>query len=139
MVEGRRDRKTEPTIITADLQPLLFARDAIGYILPIAWGLPVIGATGYQAALVHDRPWFLDYCHTIETSTGFPFLVSTAYLQVLASLAASYGALFVTLRDKKLITKHQELVGITVFSVPAMIWTIYVTVIFYQNLAVISS
>jgi hypothetical protein len=137
VVEGRRDRKAEPAITTAD--PFLFARDAIGYVLPIAWGLPVIGATGYQAALVHDRQWFLDYCHAIESSTGFPFLASTAYLQVLASLAASYGALFVTLRDKKLISKRHELLGITVFSVPAMIWTIYVTVIFYQNLDQLSS
>jgi hypothetical protein len=135
VVEGRRDRKAEPT----SSSPLIFARDGIGYVLPIAWGLPVIGATGYQAALVHDRQWFLDYCHAIQTTTGFPFLASTAYLQVLASLAASYGALFVTLRDKKLITKRQELLGITVFSVPAMIWTIYVTLIFYQNLDAISS
>jgi hypothetical protein len=136
VVEGRRDRKVETT--PAVDHPLLFVRDALGYVLPIAWGLPVIGATGYQASFVHDRQWFLDYCQSIQVSTGFPFLASTAYLQVLASLAASYGALFVTLRDKKLINKQQELVGITLFSVPAMIWTIWVTVIFYQGFATIN-
>jgi hypothetical protein len=136
VVEGRRDRKVEPTPVVD--HPLLFVRDALGYVLPIAWGLPVIGATGYQASFVHDRQWFLDYCQSIQVSTGFPFLASTAYLQVLASLAASYGALFVTLRDKKLINKQQELVGITLFSVPAMIWTIWVTVIFYQGFATIN-
>lgn len=132
VVEGRRDRKVETT--PSDQDPALFARDALGYVLPIAWGLPVIGATAYQTSFAHDRLWFLEYCQNIEVSTGFPFLASISYLQVLASLAASYGALFVTLRDKKLISKQQEVAGITAFSVPAMLWTIWVTVIFYHNL-----
>lgn len=132
IVEGRRDRRVET--VPSDQNPTIFVRDALGYVLPIAWGLPVIGSTAYQTSIAHDRHWFLDYCHHIEVTTGFPFLASVAYLQVLASLAASYGALFVTLRDKKLISKQQELLGITVFSVPAMLWTIWVTVIFYQNI-----
>lgn len=128
VVEGRRDRKRE------EGTPSLFWRDAMGYVLPIAWGLPVIGSTGYQVSFAHDREWFMNYCQYITDVTGIPFLSNTVYLQVLASLAASYGALFVTLRDKKLVTKNQELIGITVFSVPAMLWTIFVTAIFYQNL-----
>ena len=59
---------------------------------------------------------------------------SLCYLQVILSLAASYGALFVTLRDKKLISKNQELAGISVFSVPAMIYTTFVTAEFISYL-----
>ena len=37
------------------------------------------------------------------------------------------GQIFVTLRDKKLISKRMEWIGIVLFSLPALIWTIDVT------------
>lgn len=129
IVEGRRDRKAD------DINdPMTFSRDVLGYVLPIAWGLPMVLATGYQASYLHDRPWLFEFFSNVQESTGIPFLASVWYSQVLTSMAASFGALFVTLRDKKLISKPQELAGITVFSVSTMIWAIYNTVVFYQNI-----
>ena len=124
VVESRRDRKAD--------EKGRFLVDALGYVLPIAWGMPVVASTGYIASVLHDRPWFFEQCLYIDQMTGQPGInANICYLQVMASFAASYGSLFVTLRDKKLITKQQELVGITAFSVPAMIWTIYVSVVFF--------
>lgn len=44
-----------------------------------------------------------------------------------ASMAASYAAFFITLRDKMLISKRVEWAGILVFSLPILIWTIDVS------------
>ena len=128
IVEGRRDRK-------ADDYEGRYIVDVLGYVLPVGWGLlPVVG-TGIIGSVLHDRQWFFEQCVYIDQMTGQPGLnASIVYLQVMTSLAASYASLFVTLRDKKLIGKQQELAGITVFSVPTMIWTIYVSVIFLQHL-----
>ena len=118
-----------------DVSGRQFIIDALGYVLPIAWGMPAVASTGYIASVLHDRPWFLDQCLYIDQMTGQSGLnANICYLQVFTSLAASYGSLFVTLRDKKLISKKQELVGITAFSVPAMIWTVYVTIVFFLYL-----
>ena len=42
-------------------------------------------------------------------------------------MAASYAAFFITLRDKMLISKQVEWVGILTFSLPVLIWTIDVS------------
>ncbi|CAB9521064.1 expressed unknown protein [Seminavis robusta] len=130
VVEGRRDRKSGED----DYQGRYIV-DALGYVLPIAWGLPFILGTAYVDAVLYDRPWFFEQCQYIDQMRGFPGIQpQLCYLQVAASLAASYGSLFVTLRDKKLITKNQELAGITLFSVPTLIWAIYVTAVFFRYL-----
>lgn len=128
VVESRRDRKAE------DYEGR-FVVDTLGYVLPVVWGLPFILPTAFLDAILYNRPWFFDQCQYIDQMRGFPgILPCLCYLQVALSLAASYGALFVTLRDKKLITKNQELAGITVFSVPALIWTICGTAVFFNYL-----
>ena len=110
-----------------------FILDAMAYVSPVAWGLPAILATAYYQSYLHDRPWFFEHCLYVDQVRGVPGLQpNLCYLQVAASLAASYGALFVTLRDKRLITKNQEILGITVFSVPALIWTVYGSGLFFQ-------
>lgn len=131
VVESRRDRKVE--LQAAKYFSKQFVRDTLGYVVPIAWGLPVILWTGYQFSYLHDRSWFLEECGIVFQNTGVSFQANICYLNLLASMAASYGSLFVTLRDKKLISKTQELVGISIFSVPAMLWTVYVFVIWYTG------
>ena len=42
-------------------------------------------------------------------------------------MAASYAAFFITLRDKMLISKRAEWIGIVAFSFPILIWTIDVS------------
>ena len=126
VVESRRDGR-------ANDYNGRFILDALAYVSPVAWGLPVILATAYYQSYLHDRPWFFEHCLYVDQVRGVPGLQpNLCYLQVAASLAASYGALFVTLRDKRLITKNQEILGITVFSVPALIWTVYGSGLFFQ-------
>ena len=128
VVESRRDKKA------TDYNER-FVIDTFGYVLPVIWVLPFILPTAYVDAILYNRSWFFEQCNYIDETRGFPgMLPCICYLQVALSLAASYGALFVTLRDKKLITKNQELVGITAFSLPALLWTIYCTFTFFQYL-----
>ena len=128
IVESRRDRK-------AGDYSGRYIVDALGYVLPVVWGLPFILPTAYTDAILYDRTWFFEQCQYIDQMKGVPGMnANLSYLQVVLSLAASYGALFVTLRDKKLISKNQELAGITVFSVPAMIYTCFVTAEFISYL-----
>lgn len=128
IVESRRDRKVDD----------YFGRywiDAFGYVLPVAWGLPPLLITFYVNVVAHDRTWFFEQCRYVDEMRGVPGMnAELSYLQVAASVAASYGSLFVTLRDKKLITKNQELGWITVFSVPTMIWTIFASAEFIKYL-----
>ena len=42
-------------------------------------------------------------------------------------MAASYAAFFITLRDKMLISKRTEWIGILAFSIPILIWTVDVS------------
>ena len=129
VVESRRDKKV-------DDYHGRFVIDTLGYVLPVIWGLPFILPTAYLDAILYNRSWFFEQCHSIDQTLGVVgMLPCLCYLQVALSLAASYGALFVTLRDKKLITKNQELVGITAFSVPALLWTIYGTYTFFSNIS----
>ena len=126
VVESRRDRKAEE-------YPRRVVMDAVGYILPVVWGLPPIIVAVYFQAFVHDRLWFFEQCTYIDQMRGVPGLLPTlCYLQVAGSLSASFAALFVTLRDKKLVSKNQEIWGITVLSVPTMIWAMYGGGLFFQ-------
>jgi hypothetical protein len=126
VVESRRDRKAE------DYRGRFWV-DAVGYVLPVAWGLPPLLITFFVAAIVHDRAWFFEQLEYIDRMRGVPGMnADVNYLQVMTSVAASYGSLFVTLRDKKLITKKQELGWITVFSVPTMIWTVFTSMDFFK-------
>jgi hypothetical protein len=53
----------------------------------------------------------IDYCIIVFEHLG-------------GSMAASYAAFFITLRDKMLISKRIEWIGISAFSVPILIWTV---------------
>merc|ERR1719356_142050 len=110
LVEGRRDKNAEDY----EGRKLL---DTIGYIGPIAFGMPLIAATGYLASVAHDRVWFLQQCQFIDqTMIGSGMQSHIFYQQLSTSLGASYASLFVTLRDKRLISKQQELIGIAIFA-----------------------
>jgi len=132
IVEGRRDRKAQDyagrTIV-----------DTLGYVFPVAWGMPLIVSTGYIASVWHDRPWFMEQCLFIDHGMGVAegsMQAHIFYQQLSTSLAASYASLFVTLRDKKLINKTQELTGITAFALPSLIWSAYTTYYFTSYLFV---
>ena len=130
LVEGRRDRKAEDYRGRKIIDTFL-------YVFPIAWGMPLILSAGIIACVLHDRAWYLEQCQFIDQQLQYPGMRSHIfYAQLSASLAASYASLFVTLRDKKLISKTQELGGITVFALPALIWSIYTAVIFTSYLFV---
>jgi len=117
VVESRKDRKAEGYVGQ-------FWVDVVGYILPVAWPLPLTLITLYLISS-HDRIWFFEQCQYIDEIRGVPgMLAGQNYLMVAGSLGASFGAFFPTLRDKKLISKNQELGGITAFSVPAMILSV---------------
>ena len=129
IVEGRRDRKA------ADYTGRKII-DTLGYVFPVAWGMPLIAATGWNSCVIHDRSWFIEQCLFIDSQLHYPgFQSHVFYQQLSTSLAASYASLFVTLRDKKLISKTVELGGITIFAMPALIWSIYTTVTFIRFLS----
>eukprot|EP00521_Asterionellopsis_glacialis_P014095 CAMPEP_0195294202 /NCGR_PEP_ID=MMETSP0707-20130614/14325_1 /TAXON_ID=33640 /ORGANISM="Asterionellopsis glacialis, Strain CCMP134" /LENGTH=365 /DNA_ID=CAMNT_0040355103 /DNA_START=33 /DNA_END=1130 /DNA_ORIENTATION=+ len=109
--------------------------DAFFYIFPLAFAAPLIIITGFITCVLHDRTWFLEQCQFIDQQMPYPGMQSHIFYQQLStSLAAGYGALFVTLRDKKLISKQQEWGGIAIVAMPATIWSIYTTVIFVSYL-----
>lgn len=109
VVEGRRNRKEE------DYKGRVWV-DTMRCVFPVAWGLPLALATGHVDAALCDRAWFFEQCLCIDQQVGAPGTqANLSYLQAMTSMAASMGALFVTLRDKKLISKGQEVTGITVF------------------------
>lgn len=123
VVKGRRDQKAASN----------FYVDALAYVFPVAWGLPFVLATGWVDAVLYNREWFFEQCKYIDQQTGAPGMqANLSYLQVLTSIAPAYGALFVTLRDKKLINKEQEVAGITIFSTPTLIWTVCVSATFFN-------
>jgi hypothetical protein len=132
VVEGRRDRKAHDY----DMRKFI---DIMGYVFPVAFGLPLIAATGYIASIWHDRPWFLEQCLFVDSQMGVEpgsMQAHIFYSQVITSMAASFASLFVTLRDKKLINKAQELTGISVFAIPALIYSAYTTFYFGSYLLV---
>ncbi|KAL7538087.1 hypothetical protein ACHAWF_008281 [Thalassiosira exigua] len=128
VVEGRLDRKAGENY---DERLVL---DAFLYILPVAAALPAVVATAYIQSVLHDRLWYWDQCALIYETTGIPFNAHGFYVQIIGSLAASAGALFVTLRDKKLVSKTVEYGGITVLSVPALVWTVFVGYTFIASM-----
>lgn len=129
LIEGRREivKKNGTTVMTGGNENASFAVEYLRYILPIAWGLPVVAATGYIDTIAHDHAWLMALFDHVRDKDGHGLQASVFYNNVLASMAAAYGSLFVTLRDKLLISKRIEWVGITLFSVPALIWTIDVS------------
>jgi hypothetical protein len=132
VVEGRRDRKAQ------DYAGRKLV-DTLGYVFPVAWGLPLIAATGFICSIWHDRPWYMVQCLLVDSQMGAApgsIQAHIFYSQVIASMAASFASLFVTLRDKKLIDKTQELAGISVFAIPALIYASYTTFYFCSYLFV---
>lgn len=131
LIEGRRDRRAE------DYDGRILV-DTLGYIFPVAFGLPLVVATGYLASIAHDRAFYFEQCQFIDKVLrvpGTPGMQSHIFYQQLStSLGASYASLFVTLRDKKLITKNQELAGIALFALPAFVWSVYTTYYFGGSL-----
>ena len=129
LIEGRRDRKAEDD----ERRELM---DKIGYIFPVAFGMPLIATTGYLASVAHDRAWFFQQCQFIDESlTHAPGMQAHIFYQQLStSLGAAYASLFVTLRDKRLISKTQELAGIALFAFPAFVWSVYTTYYFTTSL-----
>ena len=82
--------------------------------------------TFFVAAIIHDQTWFFEQLQYIDQMRGVPGMnAEVSYLQVASSMVARYGSLFVTLFDKELITKNQELGWIAVFLVPMMIWAVF--------------
>jgi hypothetical protein len=120
IIEGRRDGKTEN-------ENASFAFEYLRYIATGAWGLPVVVATGYISSVAHDHSWMMAVFDHVYDTYGHGMEASVFYNNVLASMAAAYGSLFVTLRDKRLVSKRTEWVGIAVFALPALIWTIDVS------------
>ncbi|KAL9188110.1 hypothetical protein ACHAXT_006488 [Thalassiosira profunda] len=129
LIEGRRDRTAE------DFEGRVLM-DKIGYIFPVAFGMPLIAMTGFLASVAHDRYWFLEQCRFIDdTFAGVNGMQAHIFYQQLStSLGAAMASLFVTLRDKKLISKNQELAGIALFATPAFVWSVYTTYYFTSSL-----
>ena len=123
IIKGRQAKRSQEERENAS-----YAWEYVRYIASGAWGLPVVAVTGYICCVLHDHDWITAvFQHNYDTY-GHGLQASVFYNNILASWAPAYGSLFVTLRDKKLISKQTEWIGIAAFAIPALIWTIDVTV-----------
>lgn len=84
--------------------------------IPYLFTVPINIAVLLSIGLEYDRLSFLDLLHSGSVSMND---VSIFYESIISSLGISYMALYVTLRDKKLISKNMELAltSITAFVV----------------------
>jgi hypothetical protein len=94
----------------------------------LSYGLGTTG--GFVAGLVslpvlldpsHDRSWLLEVNAKGLLPSGDLFVPYSYYSTVMTSAAVAYGALAVTLRDKKLISKQMEQ---TIIGVPTVLFVI---------------
>lgn len=97
------------------------------YVASAAWPLPVILSTGYIDAVLYDHAFLINVFNQVWDTEQFGLQSSVFYNNVGGSMAASYAAFFITLRDKMLISKKVEWIGILAFSVPILIWTVDVS------------
>ena len=124
IVEGRKDRKN-------NTQETNYWLDILAYVFPVAWGLPFVVTTALVDSFL-GREWFFQQCQYVDQNIGLPGIQSNlSFLQVAGCFGPAFGALFVTLRDKRLISRTQEIIGITAFSVPSLIWTVLGTGTFF--------
>jgi hypothetical protein len=94
----------------------------------LSYGLVTVG--GFVAGLVsllmlvdpsHDRSWLLEVNAKGSLPSGDLFVPYSYYSAVMTSAAAAYGALAITLRDKKLISKQMEQ---TIIGVPTVLFVL---------------
>eukprot|EP00584_Thalassiosira_punctigera_P015148 CAMPEP_0172567872 /NCGR_PEP_ID=MMETSP1067-20121228/117578_1 /TAXON_ID=265564 ORGANISM="Thalassiosira punctigera, Strain Tpunct2005C2" /NCGR_SAMPLE_ID=MMETSP1067 /ASSEMBLY_ACC=CAM_ASM_000444 /LENGTH=141 /DNA_ID=CAMNT_0013359317 /DNA_START=123 /DNA_END=548 /DNA_ORIENTATION=- len=127
IINDRRDKKS----LDEDSP---FALEYLRYIISAAWPLPVIASTGYISSVLHDHAYVIGVFDQILKTDGLGMQASVFYNNVGGSMAAAYGSFFITLRDKMLISKQAEWVGIAAFSFPVLIWTIDVSARFFPYL-----
>mmetsp|Transcript_25444 Transcript_25444/g.40022 ORF Transcript_25444/g.40022 Transcript_25444/m.40022 type:complete len:403 (+) Transcript_25444:175-1383(+) len=116
IIDDRRDDRAQD-------ENAPFALEYLRYIASAAWPLPVIASTGYISSVLHDHEYMISVFDQVLKTDGLGMQASVFYNNVGGSMAAAYGAFFITLRDKKLISKQEEWMGIAAFSVPVLIWT----------------
>jgi hypothetical protein len=86
-------------------------KDVFVYMMPILIGAPFFVAIGWQFGIRHDRIWYLNL---LQQHPGHAHLKGGAvYGMIMVAMGASYSSLIVTLRDKKLIRKRTEGLGLT--------------------------
>ncbi|KAL7499839.1 hypothetical protein ACHAWT_010265 [Skeletonema menzelii] len=116
IIDDRRDTRSQE-------ENASYGLEYIRYIFSAAWPLPVIVSTGYINAVLYDHGWLISVFDQVLQKGDFGLQASVFYNNVGGSMAASYAAFFITLRDKMLISKKAEWIGILVFSLPILIWT----------------
>jgi len=132
LIDDRRDDRAQD-------ENASFALEYLRYIASAAWPLPVIASTGYISCVLHDHEYLLSVFDQVFKTDGLGMQASVFYNNVGGSMAAAYAAFFITLRDKKLISKRAEWMGIAAFSVPVLIWTVDVSARFFPYVLGIAS
>jgi len=120
IIDDRRDNRSQD-------ENASYALEYLRYIVSAAWPLPVIASTGYISSVLHDHAYVINVFDQVLKADGFGMQASVFYSNVGGCMAACYGAFLITIRDKMLISKKEEWMGIAFFSVPVLIWTIDVT------------
>ena len=120
IIDDRRDN-------TSDEENGSYWVEYLRYIASAAWPLPVILSTGYIDAVLYDHAFLVNVFNQVWDTERFGLQSSVFYNNVGGSMAASYAAFFITLRDKMLISKKVEWIGILAFSIPILIWTVDVS------------
>jgi hypothetical protein len=95
----------------AQVSRVQYWKDVFVYLMPILIGAPFFVAIGWQFGVRHDRIWYLDL---LQQHPGHAHLKGGGvYGMIMVAMGASYSSLIVTLRDKKLIRKSTEGLGLT--------------------------
>jgi hypothetical protein len=124
IIHDRRDKRSQE-------EDESYVLEYLRYIVSAAWPLPVIASTGYISSVLHDHAYVMSVFDQVLKTDGLGLQASVFYNNVGGSMAAAYGAFFITLRDKLLISKRAEWIGIACFSVPVLVWTIDVSARFF--------
>lgn len=103
LITKRRDKLAAKRFKAAKHRRLIWIRDFMIYIMPIVYGLPFFIASP-AAGVVFDRETFVSMC---AQKDGLLALI--VYALVLTNLNIGLGNLAVTLRDKRLIQRLQEM------------------------------
>lgn len=97
-------------------------QDLVAYIFPVLWGIPLYAIGLWRMVDSMDAPGgiraaFLESC--LHDGGMMSNQIPIFYAMVIATCSVSYGSFAVTLRDKKLITKHQEQLIVSILSLIA--------------------
>lgn len=118
-IKNRKNSNVNDTGDSGDDKRLLTTfKDYFNYIFPIFYPLPFMVGT-FMFFVLHDSEWIRNQCelHPNMENIGL-------YLNVASAFTIGMTSLLVTIRDRKMISKKSESIGISAISIGLTAWLI---------------